>query len=189
MVAGSRQTGTAARRDIIAGMRDDGRGPAQGGAIELRQASAADADAVGDVWLAAFRATYDFAPAYPDPDVRRWLRDVIVPRPETWVAFEPDGAVVGFMSLNGDDLDQLYVHPSRHGLGIGSSFVELAKVRRPNGLRLYTFQVNERARRFYERRGFVVERLGSGESNEERQPDVRYVWRPRGTPARTPDGG
>ena len=32
----------------------------------------------------------------------------------------------------------------------------LAKERRPGGLELYTFQVNDRARRFYERHGFVV---------------------------------
>jgi ribosomal protein S18 acetylase RimI-like enzyme len=155
--------------------------PADGSSIRLRQATAADADAVGDVWLAAFRATYDFPPAHPDSDVRRWLREEIVPRPETFVAVAPNGTVVGFMSLAGGDLEHLYVHPEHHGQAIGSRFVQLAKERRPDGLGLYTFQVNGRARRFYERRGFVVEHLGNGEGNEERQPDVRYVWRPRGT--------
>ena len=42
----------------------------------------------------------------------------------------------------------------------------------------YTFQVNTRARAFYERHGFRVLYLGSGESNEEHQPDVRYAWTP-----------
>ena len=144
----------------------------------IRRAEASDADAVGDVWLAAFKATYEFPPAHPDEDVRRWLREEIVPREETFVAVEPDGRVVGFMSLGDDDLDHLYVSPDRHDRGIGSRFVELAKERRPGGLGLYTFQVNAKARRFYERRGFVVERLGNGESNEERQPDVRYAWDP-----------
>ena len=146
--------------------------------ITIRQATADDADAVADVWLAAFKATYAFPPAHPDDDVRRWILDEIVPREETFVAVEPDGDIVGFMSLRADDLDHLYVRPDRHDRGIGSRFVELAKERRPGGLGLYTFQVNANARRFYERRGFVVERLGNGESNEERQPDVRYAWRP-----------
>ena len=146
----------------------------------IRQARASDADAVGDVWLEAFRATYPFPPAYPDEDVRRWIREELVPREETFVAVDPDGTVVGFMSLHGDDLDQLYVRPDRHDRGIGSRLVELAKERRPLGVGLYTFQVNDRARRFYERRGFRVERLGDGESNEEHQPDVRYEWRPAG---------
>ena len=145
----------------------------------IRRAQPSDADAVGDVWLAAFKATYAFPPAYPDDDVRRWIRDEIVPREETFVAVDPDGTVVGFMSLRDDDLDHLYVRPDRHDRGIGSRFVDLAKELRPDGLGLYTFQVNARARRFYERRGFVVAWLGNGESNEERQPDVRYAWNPR----------
>ena len=148
----------------------------------IRLASPADADGVADVWLASFKATFPFPPAYPDDDVRRWIRDEIVTRDETWVAVEPDGAIVGFMSLREDDLDHLYVRPDRFDRGIGSRFVELAKQRRPAGLGLYTFQVNDRARAFYERRGFRVERLGNGESNEERQPDVRYAWRPPARP-------
>ena len=50
--------------------------------------------------------------------------------------------------------------------------------RRPDGLSLYTFQVNDGARRFYERHGFVVAALGDGSDNEEGQPDIRYEWRP-----------
>ena len=48
------------------------------------------------------------------------------------------------------------------GAGSGGRLVELAKERRPDGLELYTFQVNERARRFYERNGFVAEWFGDG---------------------------
>jgi ribosomal protein S18 acetylase RimI-like enzyme len=56
--------------------------------------------------------------------------------------------------------------------------MKLAKQRRPDGLELYTFQVNDRARRFYERHGFVVAMLGDGSGNEEGQPDVLYRWQP-----------
>jgi ribosomal protein S18 acetylase RimI-like enzyme len=76
------------------------------------------------------------------------------------------------------ELDQLYVAPDRLGLGIGRRLLEVAKDRSPSGLVLYTFQVNERARRFYERNGFSAEWFGDGSANEERQPDVRYAWRP-----------
>ena len=146
--------------------------------VEIRRATAADAGAIADVWLASFTATYAFPRAHPDDDVRRWVRDEVVPRRETWVAVDRDGTVCGFMTLHRDDLDQLYLRPDRTGRGIGSRLVELAKTRRPAGLGLFTFQVNERARAFYERHGFRVEYLGDGTGNEERQPDVRYTWRP-----------
>ena len=75
-------------------------------------------------------------------------------------------------------IEQLYVAPDRLGQGIGSRLVDLAKTRSPDGLTLWTFQVNERARRFYERHGFVAVELTDGSGNEERQPDVRYEWKP-----------
>ena len=152
--------------------------PSRGSPVAIRRAGSNDAQAVADLWLASFKATYPFPPAHPDDEVGRWVRDEVVTREETFVAVEPDGSVVGVMSLTGDEIDQLYVRPERVDQGIGSRFVELAKERRPGGLALYTFQVNERARRFYERHGFAVDRFGTGDGNEERQPDVRYVWRP-----------
>jgi ribosomal protein S18 acetylase RimI-like enzyme len=146
--------------------------------VAIRRAMPDDANAVADVWLSAFKAAYPFPPAHPDSDVRRWIRDEIVPRDETFVAVEPDGSIVAFMSLRDDDLDHLYVRPDRFGHGIGSRLIALAKELRPGGLSLDTFQVNDRARGLYERRGFRVVLLGNGESNEEHQPDVRYAWTP-----------
>jgi hypothetical protein len=40
------------------------------------------------------------------------------------------------------------------------------------------FQRNARARRFYERAGFVLAELTDGAGTEEREPDARYVWTP-----------
>lgn len=146
--------------------------------VVVRRAAGTDAAAIANVWLAAFAATYDFPHAHTDDDVRRWIRDDLLRETETWVAVDPDGRIAGFMSLTTDFLDQLYVRPGRTGRGIGSRLVDLAKTLRPGGLDLYTFQANAGARRFYERQGFVVVDLDDGTRNEERQPDVRYGWRP-----------
>jgi GNAT superfamily N-acetyltransferase len=153
-----------------------GRPPAAPG-ITLRPAAATDAGDVADVYLASFHATYDFPLAHTDEEVRGWIRDV-VGTGGTWVAVDPAGAIVGMMALEPGVLDQLYVRPDRLGEGIGRRLLDVAKERSPDGLSLYTFQVNERARRFYERNGFIAEWFGDGSANEERQPDVRYVWRP-----------
>jgi len=153
-----------------------GRLPATPG-IRLRPAAETDAGEVADVYLESFHATYDFPLAHTDEEVRGWVRD-LVGSGGTWVAIDPSGTVVGMMALEPGVLDQLYVRPDRLGEGIGRRLLEFAKERSPDGLSLYTFQVNERARRFYERNGFVAEWFGDGSTNEERQPDVRYVWRP-----------
>ena len=147
------------------------------GRLTIRPATPADAAAIAGVYLASFRATYDFALAHTDAEVRTWVRDVLVAGGHTWVATEAD-RIVGMMVVRPDDLDQLYVAPDRLGGGIGRRLLERAKALSPAGLTLYTFQVNERARRFYERNGFVEAGLGDGSANEEGQPDVRYVWRP-----------
>ncbi len=147
------------------------------GAIAIRRAVPADAPAVADVYLAAFHSTYDFRLAHTDDEVRGWIAEDVVPRMESWVA-EEGGRVIAMMVLDEAGIGQLYVDPPWHSKGIGSRLVELAKERRPDGLELYTFQVNERARRFYERHGFSVVMLGDGSGNEERQPDVLYRWQP-----------
>jgi len=151
----------------------------QGGdSVTIRRATPDDHECIGNVWLASWRATFDFPPAHPDEDVRRWLREHLVPDHETWVAMDKTGAVVGLMALSDDMVEQLYVAPPWIGRGLGSRFIELAKERRVNGLDLYCFQGNTRARSFYEYHGFMEIARGDGSGNQEHQPDIRYAWRP-----------
>lgn len=152
--------------------------PPEAPRVVIRAATAADAGSVADVYLTSFQATYDFPLAHTDDQVRDWIRDVVIGGGGAWVAVDPSGPLVGMMALAPGELDQLYVHPDRLGEGIGRHLLDVAKDRSPGGLTLYTFQVNDRARRFYERNGFVADWFGDGSANEERQPDVRYVWRP-----------
>ncbi|WP_328559867.1 GNAT family N-acetyltransferase [Streptomyces coelicoflavus] len=148
-------------------------------AVVLRRASAADARAAADVWLQSFAAALpSVVRPRSDAEVRDYFRHVVVERYETWVAEAADGAVVGVMVLEGEELSQLYLAPERRGIGIGDRFVALAKQRRADGLSLWTFQVNAPAHRFYERHGFAAVEWTDGTRNEEREPDVRYVWRP-----------
>lgn len=148
---------------------------------DIRRAGPSDLDGIGDVWLSSWRATFDFEPGHPDEDVRRWLATELVPVHETWVAVdEVDGSdrVVGLMALSDTMVEQLYIAPDWVGRGLGRRLVELAKAQRPDGLDLYCFAVNGHARQFYERNGFTAIEFGDGTGNEERQPDVRYAWRP-----------
>ncbi|MFF0016679.1 GNAT family N-acetyltransferase [Streptomyces sp. NPDC005374] len=147
-------------------------------AVVIRRATAPDASATADVYLRSFAAALPtVVRPRSDDEVRAYIRDVVVPSRETWVAVAEE-QVVGLMVLAGDLLSQLYLDPDWRGRGIGDEFVALAKERSPRGLTLWTFQVNEPAHRFYERHGFVEAERTDGTGNEEREPDVRYVWRP-----------
>ena len=146
----------------------------------IRRGGAQDARAAADLYLrareAAQRAGSIAAGVHDDDDVRGYFASHIVADCEMWVA-EDDGALAGILVLDGEFVDQLYVEPSLTGRGIGSALLAVAKRERPQGLRLWTFQTNTGARRFYERHGFVEVRQTDGRDNEERAPDVLCQYR------------
>ncbi|MGW1767599.1 GNAT family N-acetyltransferase [Streptomyces sp. NPDC002073] len=146
--------------------------------VLLRRADDADAHPAADVWLRSFTAALPTVRcAHDEADVRDWFARVLVPQYETWVAVT-ENSVVGVLVLSGAELKQLYLDPAWRGRGLGDRFMSLAKQRQPGGLTLWTFQVNESAHRFYERHGFIAVERTDGLRNDEREPDIRYVWRP-----------
>jgi GNAT superfamily N-acetyltransferase len=154
-----------------------------GADVALRRAGDSDAIGMAAVWLRSFAAALPTVRrAHDDDEVRNWFSRVVVPQQEAWVAVAGDSSmecrVVGLLVLGGVELEQLYLDPSWRGRGLGDRFMALAKRQRPRGLELWTFQVNGPAKRFYQRHGFVAVECTDGLRNEEREPDIRYVWRP-----------
>jgi len=150
--------------------------------VELRPAAAGDAVVVADLYLRSRKDLLAFAPlAHSDDNVRDWIARRLIPAGRTTVAVV-EGAVVGFMSIStekdGSWITHLYLHPAWIGRGIGTRLLERALRELPSPIRLYAFQENERARAFYERRGFKVVKFTDGSANEEKCPDVLYEWRP-----------
>jgi GNAT superfamily N-acetyltransferase len=111
---------------------------------------------------------------HSDVEVHRWFEEAVLPNCEVWVAAS-GGEAVALMVLDHEWIDQLYVDPAAMGRGIGRALLEHAKRLRPTGLKLWTFQSNHDARRFYEAHGFVATAMTMG-ANEERAPDVCYEW-------------
>ena len=106
-----------------------------------------------------------------------FFRDFVIPHQIVLVAVNKDG-VVGFIAIEGAFVEHLYIAPAHQGIGIGDALLKRAKELRPDGLMLWTFEGNHRARAFYEKRGFVAIEFTDGSRNEEKTPDVRYQWRP-----------
>jgi GNAT superfamily N-acetyltransferase len=104
---------------------------------------------------------------------RRFIENVILKECEVIVA-EGDPGIVSFLALNGEEIRLLYSHPDFIGSGAGSLLLDAAKKSSVVALELWCFQANERARRFYEERGFRTVRFTDGRDNEAKVPDVRY---------------
>jgi GNAT superfamily N-acetyltransferase len=143
--------------------------------VLIRLAGSDDVDAIADVFVASFAGLTFLPRLHTETDTRRWIRTEMFPRHEVWVA-EEEGEIVGFAALSGDLLGHLYVHPDAQGRGVGTALLGLVKAERPSGFRLWTFQRNEGARRFYERHGCALVQLTDGSGNEEQEPDALYVW-------------
>jgi ribosomal protein S18 acetylase RimI-like enzyme len=144
----------------------------------LRPATAADAPRVASLLIDTRAAFMRYAPsAHPDHELRAWVARELVPSGGVTVA-ERQGRVVAAMATEQSSafswITQMAVDPTLVGRGIGSLLLAHALRTLARPIRLYTFQANAGARRFYERHGFQAIQLTDGHTNEERCPDVLY---------------
>jgi len=147
-----------------------------------RPATVADAPRVADLMLLSRKTFLSYLPSpRAEEEVRRWIAGVLIPRGGVNLAESNDGELLGVMAISFDGerswVEQLFIAPHMVGQGIGSSLLELALAHLQPPVRLYTFQSNVRARRFYEKHGFQAIQFTDGEANEEHWPDVMYEWR------------
>lgn len=143
--------------------------------IALRQATVEDMPSVAHLHRLAFFSAMPLMPVLhtPQEDVA-FYTTIVFPRTEIWLA-EEDDRTIGFIAFRPGWVDHLYLHPDHHGRHLGTALLAQAQAAN-DSLRLWTFQCNLGARRFYERHHFRVERETDGSENEERQPDVLYFW-------------
>lgn len=148
------------------------------GEIAIARAAPDDGAAIAELYLAARADALPFLRRiHSDAAIRGWIIHDRLGRGEIWTA-RLAGEIVGFLALDGDEIDQLYLRPGHYRRGIGSLLLGKAKERSPERLRLFTFQRNSGARAFYEAHGFRIVDLNDGDRNEEGEPDILYEWRP-----------
>lgn len=143
--------------------------------IALRPANGSDAGAIARIMRAAL-SSFDWMPVLHTPDEdMAFISGTVLAQQHVTVA-EIDAAIVGFVAVAGEWVEQLYLDPAWTGQGIGARLLTQATANLPV-VKLHCFQSNSGARRFYERHGFRAEALGNGTNNEERLPDILYVRR------------
>ena len=140
-----------------------------------RRASLNDLTAVARIHRLAFFHAMPHMPVLHTPeDDLAFYSTIVFPRTQIWIT-EQRGTATGFIAFRAGWIDHLYIHPDHQRHGLGSSLLALAQAS-ADCLRLWTFQCNAGARQFYERHGFRIELETDGATNDERQPDILYVW-------------
>ncbi|HJU18893.1 MAG TPA: GNAT family N-acetyltransferase [Stellaceae bacterium] len=146
--------------------------------IEIGEAEPGDASAIAEIHLTARREAMPYLHRpHTDDDVRAYFARVVGDRPSAWWVARVEDQIVGFMLIDGKDIDHLYVRPDWQRRGIGLSLLNKAKVLSPQRLELWAFQRNTNAGAFYEAQGFHSVAYTDGR-NEENEPDVKYEWEP-----------
>jgi len=144
--------------------------------FELRPGFREDLPALQEVFEAA-RTGPGFPPEPRTPEeVRAWCQSLLdQPGRELWVATR-EKMLLGFVVVEGEWVNLLFVHPDRPARGVGAALIDLVKSLRPHGFGLRTYQANERARSFYLRHGLVELERTDGTGYIDVEPDVQMAW-------------
>jgi ribosomal protein S18 acetylase RimI-like enzyme len=127
--------------------------------FQIRPATAADVEAIADVWHGAWGDGHrghvsDALLPYRERD---HFRDRVPQRiPRTTVA-TLDGQVVGFVTVHFDEVEQVFVAASARGRGVADALLQHGEAeiaREHPAAWLAVVEGNGRARRFYERHGW-----------------------------------
>lgn len=123
-------------------------------------------DALVALWSRSVRTTHDFLTEAEIERIGGYVPQALAGVPVLWAAVGGrDGAQVpgreaaqdewlGFLGLDGEWIEMLFVAPDAQGRGVGTALIEQAL--RSGARRVTVNEQNVAARAFYERRGFSV---------------------------------
>jgi GNAT superfamily N-acetyltransferase len=144
----------------------------------LRTAAPEDRTAIARVLIDSRRESLPYAQSpHTEEEILDWVSSKLIPTGSVTVA-TCMCQVVAVLATSQDAtsswIDQLYVKPGYYSKGLGTKLLQHAHTTLTRPVRLYTFQANNGARRFYERHGYEANAFSEGQSNEEKCPDVLY---------------
>ena len=112
-------------------------------------------DQLLEVWERSVRATHLFLSAGEIAEIKTYVPQALREVPNLIVAWEAEGIPVGFMGVDGQKLEMLFLAPEERGKGLGRELVQYGVER--FGIREVTVnEQNPQALGFYERMGFRV---------------------------------
>ena len=112
-------------------------------------------DQLLEVWERSVRATHLFLSAGEIAEIKTYVRQALREVPHLIVAWEAEAIPVGFMRVDGQKLEMLFLGPEERGKGLGRELVQYG-VERFDIREVTVNEQNPQARGFYERMGFCV---------------------------------
>ena len=137
----------------------------------IRKLRKADINKVADIWLDTNIKAHYFIPA------QYWKRNFGLVKElllqATVYVYEDKQEIQGFIGLNDEYIEGIFVSDEMQSLGIGKALLNYAKDKRSK-LFLNVYQKNTRAISFYQREGFEIQCNGIDEATGER--DYAMAW-------------
>ena len=138
----------------------------------IRRLQKKDVTRVAELSLNTNLKAPDFIPAQYTKSNYDLVKEMLS-QAEVYV-YEDGQKIQGFIGLDGDDIEGIFVSDEMQSHGIGKVLVDFVKEGKTK-LRLNVYQKNVRAIRFYQKEGFEIECEGLDEATGEK--DYAMTWR------------
>lgn len=120
----------------------------------IRQATNADHPHLLNIWLRSVRVTHHFLKESDIEELLPQLRDIYLPAVELWVAVDAEDCPLGFVGLNENHVEMLFIEPGLRGKGIGRTLLDHAR-RSRSQMSVDVNEQNPDAVGFYLHYGFI----------------------------------
>jgi putative acetyltransferase len=121
----------------------------------LRASRPDDVDGMYEVWHASVLVTHDFLSESDLAEICVLVRRDYLPHHGFTVAVDEDDRVIGFLKVDGNEIESLFIAPAFRGQGLGRRFLAQA-VSQADSLEVEVNAQNRQAVGFYEAVGFGV---------------------------------
>lgn len=135
--------------------------------MKVRPSTAADVPRAHEIWRHAVDATHGFLSPEDRAEIDRQVAMDFLPHVELWLVDDEQGRAAGFLGMDGEMIDALFVDPAVHRRGYGTALLNHALKLVPGALVEASEQATN-ALPFYEARGFV--RIDRAETDSQGRP-------------------